>query len=311
MFSRLLFILSCLLLVGCKPDSMSRCFSCLWSISLPQASADDRFDLCGPLEISFVAETNDTDVCEQQKIAFVSRFGKINNEWMRWVLTGAESAFKCGNKEEFQRWITMVSQFVLFLEDNVEVLGSSPYIRHRLQLEYAIARLINSAEEKGLVVLPQDVKSWLPRTKSQLLKENAHIVLQEKFRSLLIVGAGLNAYWRDTHQLPQELRNLLQMGKLGLNAQDLCYEEESIKYVFDEDFWKLRLGGEEGRDEPMRDFLPALDYVAGLKVSEIWFASTYSAKRKELYEKGILESEDVRCACYLKNGIIYRGRKHP
>lgn len=282
---------------------------CLLSIPLTQVCADDRFDLCGPLEMPFVAETNDMDAYEQQKVDFVSKFGKVNNEWIRWVLTGAESAFKSGDKEEFQRWIMIASQFVLFLEDNVKTLGSLPYIRHRLQLEYALARLINSEEGTGLIVLPQDVKRWLPRTQNDLLKKNAHIILQEKFRCLLIVGAGLNVCWRDTHQLPCELRDLLQIGKLDLDVHDLGYEEMPIKYVFDGAFWKLRLGGEEGRDEPIRDFLPAVDYIAGIKVSEMWFASTYSAKRRELYEKGALESEDIRCACYLKNGIIYRGRE--
>lgn len=282
---------------------------CLLSISLTRVGADDRFDLCGPLKMPFVADSNDMDAYEQQRVDFVLKFGKINNEWIRCVLTGAETAFKCGDKEEFQRWIMIASQFVLFLEDNVKNLGSLPYIRHRLQLEYALARLINSKEGTGLVVLPQDVKRWLPRSQNDLLKKNAHVILQEKFRCLLIVGAGLNAYWRDTHQLPSELRDLLQIGNLDLDVHDLGYEEMPIKYVFDGDFWKLRLGGEKGRDEPIRDFLPAVDYIAGIKVSEMWFASTYSAKRRELYEKGALESEDIRCACYLKNGIIYRGRE--
>ena len=53
--------------------------------------------------------------------------------------------------------------------------------------------------------------------------------------------------------------------------------------------------------------MPSVDYVAGMNCEEIWFASNYWKKRRELFDKGFLDSNDIRCRCYLKRNIIYRG----
>lgn len=269
--------------------------------------ADDQFDLCGPRADPFREESHETRSRERQKIDFVSKLGGINEEWLRWVLTGAESAFKSGDGAEFRRWITTASRFVVFLEENAHLMGSWPYVRHRLQLEYALARLINGNGGKGIMVMPSNVREWLPCTKNPLFKENEHVLRQEKFRCLLIVGSGLNAYRSRHRGHPRTLRDLLQDEALKLNEQDFQFANEPVKYVHEDGFWKLRLGGETEPDEPTRDFMPAIDFITGLKRTEMWFASTYSQKRRELFEKERIESDDVRCACYIKNGMIYRG----
>ena len=156
---------------------------------------------------------------------------------------------------------------------------------------------------------PQDIKRWLPRTANPLFAGNVHILRQDLFRSLLIVGAGINVYWKNRGKLPTTLQDLVKDKDSGLNESDFRFEDARIRYTQDVGFWKLRVGGESREDEPMRDFMPALDYVAGLKCSEIWFASTYSQKRKELFERGYVESSDIRCSSYLKNGVIHRGHR--
>lgn len=270
--------------------------------------AEERFDLCGPDQDPFRSDSADECGYERRNIDFTTQFVRINNDWLKLVLTGAESAFRNGNRDEFRRWISLSAQFVVFLEENAHELGSSPYVRNRLRLEYSLARMVNDGPAKGILVMPQDVKRWLPRTANPLFAGNAHILRQDLFRSLLIVGASINVYWKNRGKLPTTLQDLVNDKDSGLNESDLCFEDARIRYTQDADFWKLRLGGGDEKDEPVRDFLPAIDYVTGLKCSEIWFASTYSEKRKELFELGHVWSSDIRCSCYLKDGVIHRGR---
>lgn len=270
--------------------------------------ADDRFDLCGPDQDQFKEDITGSESDERKNVDFVVQISKMHNGWMKQALTGAESAFQNGNYEAFRRWMSLASRFVLFLEENANELGSSPYVRNRLRLEYSLARMINGSSAKGILVMPQNVKTWLPRTKNPLFHGNEHVSRQEAFRSLLVVGAGVNAYWKHFGKLPQTLKNLIKGNVEDLNEDDLYLKGEHIKYSHEVAFWKLRIGGENREDEPLHDFMPAVDYVAGLKCPEIWFASTYSQKRKELFERGHVESSDIRCAGYLKNGVIHRGR---
>lgn len=271
--------------------------------------AEDRFDLCGSDQDPFRRDPVDECGYERRNIDFTAQFVRINNDWLKQVLTGAESASRNGNLDEFRRWISLSAQFVAFLEENAHELGSSPYVRNRLRLEYSLARMVNGSSANGVLVAPQDVKRWLPLTTSHLFAGNVHILRQDMFRSLLIVGAGINVYWKNRGKLPTTLQDLVDDKDSGLNESDLRFEDACIRYTQDADFWKLRLGGGDGEDEPVRDFMPAIDYIMGLKCSEVWFASTYSQKRKELYERGYVRSSDIRCSCYLKGGVIHRGRR--
>lgn len=271
--------------------------------------ADDRFDLCGPDMLSSGEEVADESVYERQKLDVAVQFAKTNADWMQLALTGAETAFKNGDRVEFWRWMSVASQFVSFLDANAGEIGSSPFVRSRLRFEYSLARMINGDTAKGIFVMPQDVKRLLPCATNRAFVGNAHVRRQDEFRSLLIVGAAITAYRNAQGRLPQSLRDLVKGDVIGLNEEDLYLDGELIKYAHDADFWKLRIGGDGREDEPPLDFMPAVDYVAGLKCPEIWFASTYSQRRKELFERGRVNSSDVRCSGYLENGVIHRGRR--
>ncbi len=273
-------------------------------IPFATSGANDAFDVRELAGDPFQVEEGDF---EKRNVAFVSRFAKLNTDWLRWTLSGAESACRHGHLDEFRRWMTLSSRFVLFQEKNTETLGDAPYIKNRLLLEYSLAHMINEKSPKSIVVTPQDVKEWLPRSKNPIFIGNEHIRQQERFRVMLIIGAGLNNYLRKKGSPPSTLRTLVNGESSSLEEKDLYFEGEKVKYVHEADFWKLRLGGDGSRDEPLRDFMPAIDYISGLKCPEIWFASNYSEKRSELFKNGQIESRDVRCRCYIKNGGIYRG----
>ena len=180
-------------------------------------------------------------------------------------------------------------------------------VRDRLSLEYSIARAINGGRAGGVRITPADVRRWLPPVAVPGMADNLHVVRQEMFRTLLIVGAGLETWLGSHGRLPDTLRELLSDGDLRLSETDLAHGGNAVAYRHDGRFWKLKLCDVESAEEPIMDFTPAVDEVAGLQCPEIWFASTYSRKRLELFEKGFIESADIRCRCYLKNGIVHRG----
>ena len=66
----------------------------------------------------------------------------------------------------------------------------------------------------------------------------------EKFKVLLVVGASINGYRRQTGRLPSDLHELIDNKELGLRMSDLYFDDMKIVYVHDSDFWKLRLGGD-------------------------------------------------------------------
>ena len=284
--------------------------ACLTLGAIPvRLMADDQFDLCGP-DLCLSGEgAVDESAYERRKIDVAVQFARANAEWMQFALTSAEIAFRNGDNVEFGRWTSVASQFLLFLDANAKEIGSSPFVRNRLRFEYSLARMINGDSSKGILVMPQDVKRLLPRATNRVFLGDAHVRRQDEFRSLLIVGAALTAYRNARGRFPQSLQDLVKDSASDLTEEELYLDGELIRYTHDANFWKLRIGGGSHKDEPLLDFMPAIDYVAGLKCPEIWFASTYSQRRKELFEKGRVNSSDVRCSSYLKNGVIHRGRR--
>lgn len=238
---------------------------------------------------------------------FARELATVNANWLRWTLFGMEVAFKNGNMEEFKRLSAVSSRFILFLEENLDLLGDALYVRNRLMFMYSISRMIVDQNVGNVFITSKNVRDWLPCPKHKMLRENRHILLQEKFKVLLVVGVSINGYRRRTGRLPSDLHELIENKELGLNVSDLYFDGMKIVYVHDSAFWKLGLGGDNCKEEPLYDFMPSVDYVAGMKCEEIWFASNYWEKRRELFDKGFLDSKDIRCRCYLKRNIIYRG----
>ena len=278
------------------------------------AAADAlSFDFCGVgnVRVARVADRSpgqaegDGSLCRKTRIA--SRFARADREWMRHALTWAELAVAGGDFAECDRWMRIAAGFLKFHGENVDTLGDGMLVRDRLSLEYSIARAINGGRAGGVRITPADVRRWLPPVAVPGMADNLHVVRQEMFRTLLKVGAGLETWLGRHGGLPDTLRELLSDGDLCLSETDLAHGGNAVVYRHDGRFWKLKLCDVESAEEPIMDFMPAVDEVAGLQCPEIWFASTYSRKRLELFEKGFIESVDIRCRCYLKNGIVHRG----
>lgn len=283
--------------------------------SMAFAAAADAlsFDFCG-VGTGRVARVADRSpgqaeggesLCRESRIA--SRFARADREWMRHALTWAELAVACGDFAECDRWMRIAAGFLGLHMENAGTLGDGMLVRNRLSLEYSIARAINGGRAGGVRITPADVRRWLPPVAVPGMADNLHVVRQEMFRTLLMVGAGLETWLGRHGGLPDTLRELLSDGDLRLSEADLAHGGNAVAYRHDGRFWKLKLCDVESAEEPIMDFMPAVDEVAGLQCPEIWFASTYSRKRLELFEKGFIESADIRCRCYLKNGIVHRG----
>ena len=278
------------------------------------AAADAlSFDFCGVGNVR-VAHADgrspgqaegDGSLCQKSRIA--SRFARADREWMRHALTWAELAVADGDFAECDRWMRIAAGFLGLHMENAGTLGDGMLVRNRLSLEYSIARAINGGRAGGVRITPADVRRWLPPVAVPGMADNLHVVRQEMFRTLLMVGAGLETWLGSHGRLPDTLRELLSDGDLRLSETDLAHGGNAVAYRHDGRFWKLKLCDVESAEEPIMDFMPAVDEVAGLQCPEIWFASTYSRKRLELFEKGFIESVDIRCRCYLKNGIVHRG----
>lgn len=273
------------------------------------------FDFCGAEKylVAPVTDVPSTDdhatgqgaLCIESRIAI--RFARADQDWMCQALTWAELAAHRGDFAGCDRWMCLAAGFLKFHEANVGILGDGMLVRDRLSLEYSIARAINGGRAGGVRITPADVRRWLPPVAVPGMADNLHVVRQEMFRTLLMVGAGLETWLCSHGRLPDTLRELLSDGDLRLSEADLAHGGNAVAYRHDGRFWKLKLCDVESAEEPIMDFMPAVDEVAGLQCPEIWFASTYSRKRLELFEKGFIESVDIRCRCYLKNGIVHRG----
>lgn len=247
----------------------------------------------------------DGSLCQKSRIA--SRFARADREWMRHAMTWAELAVADGNFAECDRWMRIAAGFLGLHMENAGTLGDGMLVRDRLSLEYSIARAINGGRAGGVRITPADVRRWLPPVAVPGMADNLHVVRQKMFRTLLVIGAGLEVWLGRHGSLPDGLRELLADGDMRISESDLEHGGDAVFYRHEDDFWKLRLSSEKSAEEPVRDFMPAVDDVSGLQCPEMWFASTYSQKRLELFKTGFIESTDIRCRCYLKNGIVHRG----
>ena len=225
----------------------------------------------------------DGSLCQKSRIA--SCFARADREWMRHAMTWAELAVADGDFAECDRWMRIAAGFLWLHMENAGTLGDGMLVRDRLSLEYSIARAINGGRAGGVRITPADVRRWLPPVAVPGMADNLHVVRQEMFRTLLVVGAGLEVWLGSHGRLPDTLRELLSDGDLRLSETDLAHGGNAVAYRHDGRFWKLKLCDVESAEEPIMDFTPAVDEVAGLQCPEIWFASTYSRKRLELFRR--------------------------
>lgn len=220
-------------------------------------------------------------------------------------LSTAELQACAGDRKSYCSCMDMVGNLLRFLLKNDHIVGKSIFDSNFARTEMSLARVINGKFGRRIEVRASDIKRWLPEIEK---KDSKNRVNLRRFRTLLLIGAAIEQYRRAHNKLPKNLNSLVDEKNLGVSSSDLSSGNLRVEYRTVMDFWKLRLGSYERRvPEPVYDYVPAVFQVAGVVVDEVWFASTYTQKRKELFENGYLPSDDSFCRCRLKGCVVYRG----
>jgi hypothetical protein len=285
--------------------------SVLPSISLGRMRESTAFDYIGP-STNILAENASSELNEENSRVLFSEiecksFFPAEECMFLSILTLAEVAYSRNLEHDFRRWMTIASNYLRFQNESVPLIGDALFVRNRLHFEYSLSRFINKMQTGDISITPDDVRRWLPSTQQTSLAENQHIIRQERFRTLLILGSGVMIYLKKEGRLPPSLEKIKLEDEIGLRDEDKRFQDEEVVYQCEGDFWKLRIG-KAMEKEPLYEFLPAIDRISGLKCDLIWFSSAFTQKRKELFDKGYLRNVDIRCSGYIKDGILYRGR---
>ena len=238
-----------------------------------------------------------TDAAQRQALGFSLAFQAD--------LSTAELWACAGDSESYRSRMDMVGNLLRFLLRNEHVAGASVFDCNLARTEISLARVINGKFGRRIEVSAGDIKRWLPEIEEKDSKDRASL---KRFRALLLIGAAIEQYRLAHNRLPDNLMALVDEEGLGIFESDLSSGHLRVEYRIASEFWKLRLGSYERRvPEPIYDFVPAVFQVAGVVVDEVWFASTYTQKRKELFENGCLPSDDPLCRCRLKGCVVVRG----
>lgn len=220
-------------------------------------------------------------------------------------LVDAEMAAATGDRGRVCEAMKAYSRLFEYQDEFLPLIGDAALIESRYQAEYAIARMINDRREGSVRITSEDVVRWLPDVQRDSLAANKHIIRQNDFRTLLVLGALIETRRVRDGVLPDSLDEILDEAPLSAGRKKMVRLTEGDVYTHKGDYWKLRLHGTGG--EPEGEFIPVIDQIAGTVYPEIWFASTYSSKRISLIEEGCLANESPKCKCYFDNGIIRRG----
>lgn len=238
-----------------------------------------------------------TEAAQRQALGFSLAF--------QTCLSTAELRACAGDRKSYCSCMDMVGNLLRFLLKNDHIVGKSIFGSNFARTEMSLARVINGKFGRRIEVRASDIKRWLPEFEAKGSRNRVNLA---RFKKLLVIGAAIEQYRRAHNKLPENLNSLVDEKNLGVSASDLSSGNLRVEYRTVMDFWKLRFGSYERRDpEPVYDYVPAAFQVAGVVVDEVWFASTYTQKRKELFENGYLPSDDVYCRCRLKGCVVYRG----
>jgi hypothetical protein len=238
-----------------------------------------------------------TEVAQRQALGFSLAFQAC--------LSTAELRACAGDRKSYCSCMDMVGNLLRFLLKNDHIVGKSIFGSNFARTEMSLARVINGKFGKEIAVSANDIRRWLPEFEAKGSRNRVNLA---RFKKLLVIGAAIEQYRREHNTIPDNLQTLVGEKNLGISESDLSLEDLRVEYKVAQEFWKMRLGSfERAVPEPIYDFIPAVFPVAGIVVDEIWFASTYTQKRKELFENGYLPSDDVYCRCRLKGCVVYRG----
>lgn len=89
---------------------------------------------------------------------------------------------------------------------------------------------------------------------------------------------------------------------------DVFYGER-LSYRVKGDGRMLHSGGINRKKDssPWGVFIPCVEPTGGIPTDEVWFASSYSHVRKELYSKGSVQDSYPMYRCYMRGRAVYRG----
>ena len=220
-------------------------------------------------------------------------------------LSSAEMYACLGNYEKYRSTMDAVGDMLRLLSKNEHIVGKSMFDCNLARTEMSLARVVNGRFGRGIAVSANDIRRWLPELEDKGSRSRRGL---GRFRTLLVIGAAIEQYRCEYNKIPDNLQVLVGEKNLGISELDLTLGGLHVEYRVEQGFWKLRLGGHvRAVPEPIQDFIPAVFPLAGVVVDEVWFASTYTQKRKELFEKGYLPSDDIYCRCRLKGCVVIRG----
>lgn len=271
------------------------------------------FDFCGISEAMCNVSNYDASVSGNDLSLDCQRFitdaAQLNAKGFSHVFQSclAMSEFQAGRGDEksYCRYMDTVGELLRFLLENSRVFGKSVFDGCFAMTGNSLARIVNGRYGRKAVLTASDIKRWLPIIENRCDRDSDCL---NRFRSLLVLGAAIEQYRREHGQLPEGVLGLADDNRFGIVPSDLSFCGDEIEYRKELDFWKLRIGrGKRKTEEPIFDYVPAAYRVAGLFVDEVWFASTYSLKRQELFANGFLWSDDVDCRCRLKGCVVIRG----
>ena len=228
-----------------------------------------------PSSIQEFLQEPSNDVSTPIILDVVSGMGK----WLHMILVMAEAQGVSGNEKTFSRHLEILGRMLKIFDDYPAELGTRDSRLLRQRLEYMLARLVNDRRGHVVKLTADDIRQFLPSISSHdMAKMQSKWKALTTFRNMLIIGAELECHLRRHGLLP---RSLAELENVRADEQIDAYGHP-INYRTHERDWMLHSGGaEQCRDvSPWDVYVPCIGQIGGTPTREVWFASSYSKKRK-------------------------------
>lgn len=226
---------------------------------------------------------------------------------MHCLLVITEAAALAGDRERFVRHCEMFHQLIDVADAYSDILGTATSRWLRLKIGYVLAKVVNDRRTGVLKLRPCDIRTALPVVMSPQLQGKGWVGAYETFRRMLIVGACLEEILRTKGALPVSLDGVRQVDE----REKRDFYGTRLSYRVKGNDWMLHSGGIKRKDDtsPWGVFIPCVEQTGGIPTDEVWYASTYSKKRKELYINGSIHDAEPHYRCYMRKRVVYRGEQ--